>query len=269
MTDRRYIMENEEEVLRLDLKTDGTTVEKHARWAGIKPGMQAADLGCGSGKTTFHLKQLIGPDGCILGIDLAPDRVAFAKKHYSSEGIEFKCADIHDPLEKFGHFDFIWVRFVLEYYLSSSLDIVKNITNILKPGGILCLIDLDHNCLNHYGISERLEHAIQGVMHTLGKKADFDPYAGRKMYSYLYDLEYKNIELHLEAHHLIYGKLNSTDEFNWTQKVEIAAKNSGYPFPEYGGSYNRFFEEFKECFSDPRRFTYTPVIICRGQKPIH
>ena len=35
------------------------------------------------------------------------------------------------------------MRFVLEYYAASSFDIVKNIVEILKPGGIVCLIDLD------------------------------------------------------------------------------------------------------------------------------
>ena len=56
---REYLMEDEREAVRLDLKTDAAAVEKQARWAGIKPGMRVADLGCGSGKTTFYLNKLI------------------------------------------------------------------------------------------------------------------------------------------------------------------------------------------------------------------
>ena len=52
-------MEDDQESVRLDRKTDGATVEKQALWAGIKPGMRVADLGCGAGKTTFHLNKLI------------------------------------------------------------------------------------------------------------------------------------------------------------------------------------------------------------------
>ncbi len=50
---------------------------------------------------------------------------------------------------------------------------------MLKPGGILCLIDLDHNCLNHYGIPPKLESAINGVIASLEKKTAFDAYAGK------------------------------------------------------------------------------------------
>ncbi len=48
-----YLMESEEEARRLDLKTDPKVVDRHARWAGLQPGMRVADLGCGSGKTTL------------------------------------------------------------------------------------------------------------------------------------------------------------------------------------------------------------------------
>jgi len=47
-----YLMESDEEALRLDIKTVPALVEAQARWAGIEPGMRVADLGCGAGKTT-------------------------------------------------------------------------------------------------------------------------------------------------------------------------------------------------------------------------
>ena len=53
-----YLMEGDQEALRLDVKTDAATTEKQALWAGLKPGMRVADLGCGAGKTTFHLNRL-------------------------------------------------------------------------------------------------------------------------------------------------------------------------------------------------------------------
>ena len=80
------------------MKTDPVAVEKQALWAGIKPGMRVADLGCGSGKTTFHLNKLVGPDGSAVGVDLSPQRLQFAKDHYSHKGIEYACTDIRKPL---------------------------------------------------------------------------------------------------------------------------------------------------------------------------
>ena len=68
---RKYLMEDDQEAVRLDRKTDGATVEKQALWAGIEPGMRVADLGCGAGKTTFHLNKLVQPGGRACGIDVA------------------------------------------------------------------------------------------------------------------------------------------------------------------------------------------------------
>ena len=261
-----YLMESDEEAHRLDLKTDPATIERHAKWAGLQTGMRVADLGCGSGKTTFHLDRLAGTNGETIGIDNSEQRIEFAKKHYIAEGLHFELADIRSDLTSYGEFDFIWVRFVLEYYRTTAFDIIENVSQMLKPGGIMCLIDLDYNCLTHYGLPERLESAILGIRRTVEQKADFDPFAGRKLYSYLYDMDYVDLDVKVEAHHLIFGKLSEVDEFNWTKKVEVGSKLSGYPFDGYDGGYDEFYEDFRKSFSHPRRFTYTPVIVCRGKK---
>jgi SAM-dependent methyltransferase len=228
-----------------------------------------ADLGCGPGKTTFHLYQNIQPGGTVLGIDAEQRRVDYAKSKYGQqEGIDFSVGDIRRPLTEFGTFDFIWIRFVLEYFRSSSFDIVRNAKNCLRPGGILCLIDLDYNCLSHYGIPERLEKAFYGLINQLREVGDFDPYVGRKLYAYLFDLGLCDIKIHLDAHHLIYGALGDVDEFNWRKKVEVVARQSGYRFLDlYPGGFEEFLEEFNDSFADPRRFTYTPMIACWGSQP--
>lgn len=263
----RYLMESDEESVRLDRKTATDAVEKQALWAGIEPGMRVADLGCGAGKTTFVLNQLVGPAGSAVGIDMSPQRLDYAESHYSHAGIEYVCKDIREPLNDLGMFDFVWVRFVLEYYRHESFDIVKNISKILKPGGILCLIDLDCNCLRHFGLSERLEKYLIEIMEIMENKFNFDPYAGIKLYAYLYDLDYQDINVNLTPHNLIYGELKETDNYNWTKKVEMAAKTSGCRFQDYEDGYEGFFKEFLDFFSDHRRFTYTPLISCRGRKP--
>lgn len=263
-----YLMEDDNEAIRLDIKTDPHAVETHARWAGLSEGMRVADMGCGAGITTSVLARIVTHTGKATGIDFADNRIEYAKTHYSAENIEFVNADVRQDLSALGEFDFIWVRFVLEYYLSSSISIVSNITKALKPGGTICLVDLDHNCLGHYGLSDRLERTVGRIMRLLEQKVDFDPYAGRKLYSYLYDLGFKNIEMKLDAHHLIYGPLAESDAYNWVKKVEVLPRFDDSLFNEYKDGYKGFRNEFEEFFNDERRFTYTPVILCKGQKPI-
>ena len=262
-----YLMESEEEALRLDIKTDGEMVEKQARWAGIAPGMRVADLGCGAGKTTFHLNNLVQPMGETLGVDISDQRIQYAKTHYAAKGIRFLKRDIRDPLDDLGPVDFIWIRFVLEYYLKQSFDIVKNISGILKPGGILCLIDLDCNCLRHHGLPRRLEKSVGGIMESLEKNWNFDPYVGVKLYAFLYDLGYHDIDVQIMPHNLIFGKAGEREKFNWMKKAELAGKASGYGFEDYADGFNEFFKELNDFFTHPRVFTYTPLIACRGRKP--
>jgi SAM-dependent methyltransferase len=260
-------MESEEESIRLDIKTDPRTVQKYARWAGIQAGMKVGDFGCGPGKTSYYLNRLVQPGGSTLGIDISAQRIDYARIYFPAPGLDFVTGDIRESLEAYGLFDFIWVRFVLEYYRSSGFEIVRNICSALKPGGILCLIDLDYNCLSHFGLSPTLEKAMRGVMQHVEQQADFDPYIGRKLYSYLFDLNFSEIRVKMDSHHLIYGPVKEKDLFNWTQKVEIAARQSGYGFKEYENGFQGFHSEFQAFFHDPRRFTYTPIICCYGKKP--
>lgn len=260
-------MESEEEAFRLEAKTDAGVVEQQARWGGIRPGMRVADIGCGPGKTTSVLHALIQPGGTAVGVDGSEERIAYARKHFRAEGLAFVRKDILKPLDELGVFDFVWVRFFLEYYRSHAPALARSIADRVKPGGILCLIDLDYNCLSHYGLSPRLERTVVAIVKALEEKADFDPYLGRKLYSFLYDMGFEEIEVSAAAHHLIYGTLKETDAFNWLKKIEIAPKRIHFAFEEYEGGYEEFREEFDRFFSSPRRFTYTPVIACRGRKP--
>ena len=106
------------------------------------------------------------------------------------------------------------------------------------------------------------------LMARLDEAFNFDTFAGRKLYSYLYDLNYENIQLELMAHHLIYGKVRDADVFNWLKKIEIAAAKLEDLFAAYPGGHRAFLADFEKFFLDPRRFTYTPLILCKGMRPL-
>jgi ubiquinone/menaquinone biosynthesis C-methylase UbiE len=261
-------MENLEETIRLEAKTDPEAVRKQGIWCGLRPGLRVLDAGCGSGKVTSILHELIKPDGEIMGIDSSKERINYAKQHYGAGAdIGFRVHDVIDPLDGLGTFDLIWVRFLLEYYRVEGPEIVKNLDAILNPGGLLCLLDLDHNCLNHYELPKKLENILFKVVARLEQEYNFDPYSGRKLYAFLYDLGYQSIHLELTAHHLIYGDIKGHDIFNWMKKVQVAAEKAAELFERYPGGHDAFLTDFSEFFLDPRRFTYTPLIMCKGMKP--
>ncbi len=266
--DAGYLMESPEEATRLDVKTDPDAVRKQALICGITSGARVLDAGCGSGKTTAILYDMIPPGGTIVGVDFSRERINFAQKNYGqTRPIEFRLMDLRDPLDELGQFDFIWMRFVLEYYLKGAQDIITTVARSLAPGGTLCLLDLDYNCLSHYPIKPKMEMVLQLLMQKMMQSYNFDPYVGRKLYAYLYDQAFVDIQVNMIPHHLIYGDLRDSDDFNWFKKIEMASVKAREDFEAYPGGYEGFLEDFTAFFRDHRRFTYTPLMICTGKKP--
>jgi ubiquinone/menaquinone biosynthesis C-methylase UbiE len=265
---KSYLMENLEEALRLEIKTDPEVVRRQAHWCGVAPGFRVLDAGCGPGKITSILHGMVQPGGEILGIDYSEERIRHAQEHYGGQsGITFRVQDLREPLDGTDTFDLIWVRFVLEYNRLESPDIIGNLTRILKPGGILCLLDLDHNCLNHYELPQHMERILFELAAVVQERYNFDPYAGRKLYAYLYDLGYEDIQLDIVPHHLIYGEVGEVDSYNWIKKGEVVSAKAPETVKRYPGGIERFFSDFTVFFHDPRRFTYTPLILCKGRRP--
>ena len=261
-----YIMEDAQEIERLERKTDPEVVLKQAHWAGLTSGMRVADIGCGPGLTSSILLDAVQPGGEVLGIDFSAERIKHAQHQYQQKGLLFQQEDFFDDLTSLGTFDFVWARFILEFHRSRATELVANLSRLVRPGGILCLVDLDYNCLSHAGLPERVNETIQDIVTGLEANADFDPYAGRHLYGHLFDLGYQDIRLDMTSHHLIYGELDETERYNWERKVLVAARRSGCDFARYQGDFNAFAREFTTSFKDPRRFTYTPLISCCGRK---
>lgn len=267
----KYIMESEDEAIRLDIKTDADAVRRQAAWCGVQSGMRILDAGCGAGITTAILGEMVQPGGSVVGMDYSEARVKYAKEHYGSrKGIEFDLHDLRDPMDDFGEFDLIWVRFVLEYHRNGAVEIVRNMIERLKPGGCLCLLDLDYNCLIHHGLPATAMDTLYRIMNTVDECYNFDTFIGRKLYSFLYDAGLEKISVELMAHNLFYGEISNSAKFNLTKKIEMAAKTavvndlieSCYP-----GGYHQFYKDFMRYLDDPGRFTYTPLLLCKGRRP--
>jgi ubiquinone/menaquinone biosynthesis C-methylase UbiE len=268
LSSQAYFPESERELDRLENKTDCQAVIDQATWAGLKPGMRVLDVGCGPGITTSGLAQCVGASGSVVGVDRSEERIGHARSKYGQSNVTFVCRNFFDDLSDLGSFDFVWIRFVLEYFHRESFQLASHLTNSIKPGGLFFMADLDHNCMNHYGMSERLEHTFQRIAEAQMTKNNFDPFVGRKLFSYLYDLGFQELRADVRMHHLVFGELSEFDRWNWWHKIELAGRCSGLSFEEYEGGFDGFEREFIEYFSAPRRFAYTPLILARGQKPL-
>ena len=83
----------------------------------------------------------------------------------------------------------------------------------------------------------------------------------------MYDAGFQDIRMDLQPHHLIFGEVRDQDIFNWVKKAEVVTVKARGMFESYPGGHDAFFEDFKKFFLNPRRFTYTPLILCKGTRP--
>jgi ubiquinone/menaquinone biosynthesis C-methylase UbiE len=116
------------------------------RRAGLAAGMQVLDLGCGPGFTSCALAQCVGA-GAVTGIDISGELIAVAEQAKASEQVEnvvFQTGNLYDldfPAERF---DFVYARFVFQH-LKDPERALQGVLRVLKPGGILCVVDVDDN----------------------------------------------------------------------------------------------------------------------------
>ncbi|MBI9020935.1 MAG: methyltransferase domain-containing protein [Verrucomicrobia bacterium] len=140
---------NAEELERLKLQaTIALDTEKKA-WetAGLQPGMQVLDIACGPGFTACELAKFIGETGRVTGVDINEELIAVAHQAKASEGVEnvaFSSGNVYELTLPENSFDFVYARFVFQHLEKPQLAL-KNILKVLKPGGVLCVLDIDDN----------------------------------------------------------------------------------------------------------------------------
>ncbi|WP_196217841.1 class I SAM-dependent methyltransferase [Streptomyces blattellae] len=107
--------------------------------ARIAPGSRILDVGCGSGACLFPAARATGPDGRVMGIDLAPAMVDRAREEAKSLGLGHVSVEIMDALHPAfptAHFDVVLSSMVL-VWLPDSVNVLERYRPLLKPGGKL------------------------------------------------------------------------------------------------------------------------------------
>jgi ubiquinone/menaquinone biosynthesis C-methylase UbiE len=113
--------------------------------AGIGAGMRVLDVGSGAGDVALLLADLVGPRGCVVGVDLNEAILETARSRVRAAGwrnVSFHAGDARE-LPTGPAFDAIVGRWVL-MYLPDPAALLRDLTATrLRPGGIVAFQESD------------------------------------------------------------------------------------------------------------------------------
>ncbi|WP_374949070.1 class I SAM-dependent methyltransferase [Mucilaginibacter sp.] len=112
----------------------------------IQQGWQVLDIGCGTGAISKDIANLVGETGHVTGIDHTAYFIESGRETYADvKNLDLIHADIfiYSPLKKF---DLIVAARVLQW-LSNPQETIARLKSMLKPGGILSILDYNHEAL--------------------------------------------------------------------------------------------------------------------------
>lgn len=149
------------------------------------PDSRVLEAGCGVGAQTVILAAA-SPRAEFTSIDVSPASIAEAGKLIGSRGlanVTLQVADLFDLPFADGHFDHMFVCFVLEH-LAARAEALSALLRVLRPGGTLTVIEGDHGSASFHPDSRAARMAISCLI-DLQAAAGGDSRIGRQLYPLL------------------------------------------------------------------------------------
>ena len=171
------------------------------KWLGLKDGMRILDVGSGTGVYTELLLENL-PHSSVTALEVDRKLFNMSKERlseYEGDRLNFKFGSIKNSGLKENSYDFVVCRFVFQH-LESPIEAIREIYRLLKPGGIVVIIDSDRGM---YGVSDpdMLFKSGRGFISQIEKRAGWNREIGRKLvkilkYTGFEKLDFEAVTIH-------------------------------------------------------------------------
>jgi ubiquinone/menaquinone biosynthesis C-methylase UbiE len=108
------------------------------------PKERILDICCGTGGSTFVIKEKVGEDAEIIGLDLSLGQIKVAKRKNRFGDVTFIVADATSIGFKSGHFDKVFIAHALhEMPREIRLKVLREVRRVLREKGKVIVLELD------------------------------------------------------------------------------------------------------------------------------
>jgi ubiquinone/menaquinone biosynthesis C-methylase UbiE len=107
----------------------------------LKRGAEVLDVCCGSGASAIPAAQAVGPEGSVLGVDLAQSLLEIARTKANGRGlqnVEFRVGDMLDLGLPASRFDAVVCVFGI-FFVPDMSAAVRELWKVVRPGGRLAI----------------------------------------------------------------------------------------------------------------------------------
>lgn len=147
------------------------------------------DVGCGTGEITHRLAALY-PQAELTGVDLEEEHLDRARQ--KTPRATFRKADALALPFGDAAFDLAVCRHVTQA-VPDAKKVLTEMHRVLKPGGRIHVLSEDYGMLWCHPTKLDSDGFWQRIPHLFGDARNCDLYVGRKTYTYLHDLGFKDI----------------------------------------------------------------------------
>lgn len=150
--------------------------------AGLTPGMNAIDLGCGGGNVTLEIAAVVAP-AQVIGIDMDDMKLALAREAAATRGldnVQFKAMNLNNWHER-AAYDVVYTRFVLQH-LSQPVEMLRRMWEAVRPGGVLIVEDADFDGWACHPSTPGFEFFTRTYAEVI-RRSGGDHALGRKLYA--------------------------------------------------------------------------------------